>query len=359
MRIFIDIGHPAHVHYFRNFIELMKAKGHEFFVSARNRSMIHYLLDHYQIQYFDRGKGRNGIIGKLFYMLIADIRLFKMALRFKPDIYLSFASPYLAQVSWLLHKPHIVIDDTEHARFNHMLYKPFSKVFLNPVSFRKDFGIRQIFFNSFVELFYLFPKYFTPNPDVLKILGLTPDSKFALLRFVSWEANHDIGHSGLDLVNKKRLITLLLEKEYKVFISSETDKNDLFFKPYLLKMAPELIHDLMAYSTLLVTEGATMASECAMMGTPAIYVNSLDAGSLRDLEDKYHLIFGFRSSEGVIEKVNELLSLINLRKIFQERRQKILDEKIDLTAFLVWFVENLPESIQVLNENSNYQNRFR
>ncbi|MGA2408340.1 MAG: hypothetical protein ABSF81_16535 [Bacteroidales bacterium] len=37
----------------------------------------------------------------------------------------------------------------------------------------------------------------------------------------------------------------------------------------------------------------TMASECAMLGTPAIYVNSLDAGTLREQDDKYQLIHGF------------------------------------------------------------------
>ena len=39
LKIFVDIGHPAHVHYFRNFIKLMQDKGHEFFVSARDKEV--------------------------------------------------------------------------------------------------------------------------------------------------------------------------------------------------------------------------------------------------------------------------------------------------------------------------------
>ena len=50
-----------------------------------------------------------------------------------------------------------------------------------------------------------------------------------------------------------------------------------------------------------------MASECAVLGTPAIYVNSLTAGSLEEQEKRYGLIFGFRNSNGVIEKGIELL----------------------------------------------------
>jgi len=44
---------------------------------------------------------------------------------------------------------------------------------------------------------------------------------------------------------------------------------------------------------------------------------------------------------------------------FQLRRQKMLLEKIDVTAFLVWFVENYPESAKIMKENPEYQWRFR
>ena len=39
MRIFIDIGHPAHVHYFKNFIWKMEEKGHTIFISARDKEV--------------------------------------------------------------------------------------------------------------------------------------------------------------------------------------------------------------------------------------------------------------------------------------------------------------------------------
>jgi predicted glycosyltransferase len=359
MRIFIDIGHPAHVHYFKIFIKLMEDQGHSFIVSARERSIIFNLLNKYKISYFSRGKGRDSLIGKLFYMFAADFKLFSKALKFKPNIFISFASPYTAQTSWLLGTPHIVLDDTEHARFGHFFYKPFSKVFLNPSCFQKDFGKRQIRFNSYSELFYLHPNYIVNYPDILTLLGISENEKFALLRFISWKASHDVGHSGLDLVTKKELVSKLLEAGYKVFISAEANKLDPFFDRYLIKSSPELIHQVMLQASLMVTEGATMASECAMLGTPAIYVNSLDAGTLREQEDKYQLIHGFRSSKGVLEKVAELINTPNLKEKCQLRRQKMLSEKIDPTAFLVWFVENYPESVKIMEENPEYQERFK
>ena len=339
-------------------MQIMKQEGSSFFVSSRNRSIIFELLEIYNIPFYDRGKGSDSIIGKLLYLLLADLKLLFKARKFKPDIFLSFASPYTAHVAWFLRKPHIVLDDTEHARFGHLFYKPFSTVFLNPTCFKKDFGPKQIRFKSFTELFYLHPNYLSSQPDISGKLKLLINQKFALLRFVSWKANHDIGHSGLDIETKKEIVNTLVEGGYKVFISSEGENKDGFFEKFMIKFSPDLIHQFMSNAELLVTEGATMASECAMLGTPAIYVNSLDAGTLRELEDKYQLIHGFRTSEGVLAKVTELINTPESKGVYQLRRNNMLSEKIDVTAFLVWFIKNYPLSVDIMKKDPDFQNKF-
>ena len=77
MRIFIDIGHPAHVHYFKNFIAAMEKDGHRFRVSARDKEVIHFLLKKYNIAYFNRGKGANSIVGKFAYLFYANVKLLR------------------------------------------------------------------------------------------------------------------------------------------------------------------------------------------------------------------------------------------------------------------------------------------
>lgn len=358
MKILIDIGHPAHVHYFRNFIKIMEAKGHTFFVSARNRSIIHYLLKKYNITFWSRGKGRNNILGKMFYMLEADIKLFQKSVQFKPDIFISFASPYAAQVAWITRKPHIVLDDTEHTRFAPFFYKPFSKIILNPSCYQKQMGIKQFRFNSFTELFYLHKNYYSPDPEVLKLLGLFNNEKYVLLRFGSWKALHDISHHGLDLNTKNKLVNLLEKRGFRVFISDEAENTEPNFIKYLIKIPPEYIHDVLFYAELFVSEGGTMASEAAILGTPVVYVNSLPLMGYLQEEQKQGLLFPFSSSDGIIEKVEELLSYSNLKEICQTRKQNLLAGKIDPTAFLVWFVEKYPESSRIMEEDPDYQLRF-
>ena len=65
MKILIDIGHPAHVHYFRNFIKIMEDRGHEFLIIAKNRSVTFNLLDSYNIKFIKRRNYPKSLIGKL------------------------------------------------------------------------------------------------------------------------------------------------------------------------------------------------------------------------------------------------------------------------------------------------------
>ncbi len=90
MKIFIDIGHPAHVHYFRNFVRIMQEKGHQFLITARDKDVSHSLLKNYGIPFVNRGKGENNLISKMVYMIKADGFLFRLARQFKPDFFMSF-----------------------------------------------------------------------------------------------------------------------------------------------------------------------------------------------------------------------------------------------------------------------------
>ena len=355
MKIFIDIGHPGHVHYFRNFISEMKKSGHEFFITARDKDCVFELLEFYQIPYKSRGKGAKTLPGKLFYIFKAAFTLFRAALKFKPDIFLSFASPYAAHAAFLSRKPHIAFDDTEHAKFEHLMYVPFTQTILTPQPFLKDMGEKQIRFAGFMELCALHPKRFSPDTKILETLNIKPTEEYVLLRFVSWEASHDVGHSGISLELKMQLVSEL-KKKFRVFISSES-KLPPEFEPYRIKIQPQQMHDVLAHATLFIGEGATMASECAMLGTPAIYVNSLDAGTLQE-QTNYGLIYSFRNSTGVFEKVKELLATPNIKALWKQKQTKMLSEKMDVTAFMIWLVENYPASVNELKTNPELQKHF-
>lgn len=356
MKILIDIGHPAHVHYFRNFYSIMKSKGHEFLIIARDKEVSHQLLSEYNLPFVSRGKGKKSALGKLFYIFSADRIIIKHARKFKPDFFIGFASSYAAHAAKYLGKPSITFDDTEHAKLELLLYRPFTTFVLTPFCFKNSLGKKQIRFNSFMELSYLHPNYYIPKSDVFNLLGIEPTQKYVLLRFVSWNASHDMGQVGLDIETKRSIIKKL-KVEYKVFISAEGNLPEEF-EQYRIKIPVHRMHDVLAFAHLFVGEGATMASECAMLGIPAIYVNSLDAGTLQE-QEKRGLITGFRNSQGVIDKIEEWLSNENLHSEMKARRDNMLEEMIDPTKMLVWFIENYPESAKIMKDDPEYQMRFK
>lgn len=317
MKLFIDIGHPAHVHYFRRFINHLRRNGHEVMVSARDKDVTLKLLDEYRIPYFNRGKGRDSLIGKILYMLKADFLIFRKTRKFAPDAYLSFASPYAAQVAWLRRKPHIAFDDTEHAKIARKFYLPFSKYVYTPKCFELNLGPKHKRFDSFMELAYL-------HPDVIEQErfddSIIPSEPYVFIRFVAWTANHDVGQSGLSNEAKRQIVDLL-SKKFKLLISAEGDFPEEYSQ-YKVNFSPSEIHNVLKNAALFVGEGATMAVESAFLGTPSIYVNSLNAGTLKEME-KMGLMKSFRNSAGVIEAIQEVLSEGDSKKKRTERIERI------------------------------------
>ena len=358
MKILIDIGHPGHVHYFKNAIKYWEAKGHTVFITARDKGVIKALLQSYGLPFVNRGRGKDSKLGKLLYMLKADVQLFSVALKFKVDIFLSFSSPYAAQVAFLLGKPHIALNDTEHTDKTHSRFTyPFSSFILTPQSYQNKISNKQIRFDNIVEGLYLHKNYFTPNSSVLTLLNLDSYSEFVLLRFVSWNAHHDYGQSGINLETKRALVKLL-SKKYKLLISSEGVLDDEF-KPYQISIPPEKMHDVLSYASLFIGESGTMASESAFLGTPAVYINSLPLMCYLKLEQEAGILKHFPSSLGVVDYVKQIIQDDELKEKAAKKTAIMKKEFIDPTAFLTWFIENYPESTRIMKKNPDYQYNFK
>jgi len=357
MKILIDIGHPAHVHYFRNFIKIMEKKEHKFLITAREKEFTHYLLEKSGIDYVSRGKGSKSTIGKIFYLLKGDYSLFKFGLKFKPDLFLSFGSAYAAHASKILGVPHIAFDDTEHAKFEHLMYVPFTKCILTPDSFKKNFGEKHLRFAGSMDMAYLHPKYYRSNIQYLEELQLKSKTYF-LLRFVNWRASHDLRQSGFSAEGKKKLIKFLSQRG-ELIISSEGNLPDEFRK-YLYKGDPFQMHTILQHATMFISESGSMATEAAVLGTPSIMVNSsAKYFGIFEYIGKFGNLFYFEDEHEAIIKIEQLLSTNNLREASNRNAREYIGHTINLTDFMVWFIENYPKSFDVMKNNPDYQFNFK
>jgi predicted glycosyltransferase len=361
MNIIFDINHPAHVHLFRNVYKMLVEKGHGAFVVVKEIPSAMKLLDLYGIPYVSIGKKDDALGKKGLDQLAFDKRLLKLVRKHQIDLGVG-SSINIPHVSKLSRIKSIILDDDDDeveplfVKFGH----PFADVILSPIDTPRR-SKKKIYVNAYHELAYLHPNRFEPDPSVLKDAGVEEGETYFILRFNAFKAHHDVGVVGLTIENKQRLVDYLCSKG-KVFITTERDIDDEF-KPYQLKVSPEKAHSLIYYATMLVGDSQTMTSEAAVLGTPAIRCNTF-VGRIHYLEEeehKYGLTYGFRPdhSEEMFQKIEDLLSMPDLKEEWQRRRQKMLSEKIDYTSFLTWFIENYPDSQKIMKDNPNYQFRFK
>lgn len=353
MRILVDIGHPAHVHFFKNFIWEMEKRGHAFIVTARDKDVALRLLKAYGIEHTVVGRASKGKFGLITEWVERDRKIYAIARRFRPDILTGIHNPCVAHVSRVTGAKSIVFTDTEHAKIANLVTFPFADVICTPSCFKKDLGKKQVRYNGYHELAYLHPNYFKPDPSVLDELGIKETDKYVIVRFVSWDASHDINLCGL--TNKKELVEKL-EKYAEVFITSESEiSGDL--RKYKMMLSPEKLHSALHYANLHIGDGATTAVEAALLGTPTVHFEAfkskskkfIDAtrfGILDELANKYQMLHTFADQDKAVNKALELLQDKNAKKDWRRKRERLLSEKIDVTEFMVNLVENYPESLQ-------------
>lgn len=342
MKILIDIVHPADVHVIKNFIWVMEKKGHEVLVTARQKDVATNLLDAYNIKYTTISKAKKGLLNLGMELITRDLKLFNIARKFNPDILIGLMNPSVTHIARVLNRKSIMFTDTEHEKLINYASFPFVSCICTPECYTKDLGKKQVRYNSYHEVAYLHPNYFTPNPAVLEEMGISENDTFTIMRFVSWGASHDVGQSGLTIEDKRNAVKAF-EKYGRVLITSESPLPPEFEK-YRITVPPEKIHDLLYYATLLYGESSTMASECAVLGTHAIFVNTLRLGYTDEEEEKYGLVYNFNDEMTMgkesLKKALELLNISDLRQKGKKKGELLLRDKIDVTAFMVSFVEN-------------------
>lgn len=334
---------------------MLQKKGHELHYVYRDREHIEELCRAFGFSGTNRGKGGRGISGKFLYLLKTDYQLFKLAMKIKPDLLLSFASPYLANLALLTKIPMVVFDDTEQNRLVQRIYSSCSDAIVVPSCFGKTLSRRQLSFDGYYELAYLSPRYFQPDPAILKELGLTIGEKFVLLRFVSWHAVHDISHHGLSVEEKQELVATFSGLA-RVFISAEGELPE-GLESLRLKILPELIHQVMAHSALVFSEGATMAAEAAVLGVPSVYCSDLRPGYISDLEKRHGLLTAFPRNGfkvALVKGMDILQDRGENRQNLALKKDSMLAQSIDVTAFMAWFIDRFPESVDVMLADPKY-----
>ena len=339
MRILIDILHPAHVHFFRNFHDEMVGRGHQLCVTARAKDRSLDLLEQFGLPYHRLSDQREGGVGMTVEMAQRTGRLVRLMRSFRPDVMTGIMGPSIAIAGALRRVPAVVFYDTEFATQTNRVVYPLAHSVCTPDCYQGKVPGTHLRYAGYHELAYLHPNRFRADPAKLGAFGVSADEPYALVRFVSWQAVHDRRERGLAAAQKRHLVELL-QGYGRVLVSSEAP-----LPPDLAALEVNGpvhdIHHLMAHAQLVVGESATMSSEAAVLGVPAVFIATTGRGYTDDEEKRYGLVRHFTEEEydralGTIEE----LFANSPRDFGRAARERLLDEKIDVTQWMIDYFES-------------------
>lgn len=351
MKILFHLGHPAHFHLFRHTWKALRARGHSVVLAARRKDILETLLNEAEESFANllpRGRG-DSRLAALMGMLRSDGAMVRLCRREKPDI-LAGTSVSIAHAGALLGIPRINVneDDAVAVPLYAKAAYPFSSVILAPEPCDCwRWNPKKIGYPGYHELAYLHPKRFTPDPKRLRP-EIDPQKPFFLLRFSALAAHHDAGKTGITRDQAKKLIEML-SPHGQVLISAERELEPEF-EPFRFPLHPREMHHALAFATMYIGDSQTMTAEAAVLGTPALRFNDFvgKLSYLEELEHNYGLTRGVPTSdaEQLLATVSAWVSHEGLKKEWALKREKMLGDKIDVTAFFVWLIENYPESVE-------------
>ena len=359
MRVALFFGHPAHFHMLKYVAEGLKVHGHEVFFVIKKKDILETLCQNAGFKYFKIREGRTGSkIGLIRSVLGMEYHMWQFLRRNKIDILigstLSFTASKINRISVIA----MGEDDADVVPNFAKLVYPFASCVLTPDSCNNGrWDIKSTKYPGFQKLAYLHPKRFSPDRKIVEQYQIDPDRPYFIFRFASLKAHHDVGVQGITTEVAQHLIDILAPHG-RILITSERELEPQF-EQYRMHINPLDIHHLMAFATLYIGDSQSMAVEAALLGIPSLrfndFVGKKKIGVMEELEHVYGLTYGISSREPykLYAKIEELLAMPNLREEWQQRRQRMLADKIDVTAFFTWFIENYPTSVEQAKKANN------
>jgi hypothetical protein len=334
MRVLVDIGHPAHVHFFRPVLDRLQAQGHETRVTARDKDVALALLRAFGIEHTVLSRAAATRAGLYLEYPRRLVRLVRLARGWRPDVMVAIGGAFVAPAARLARVPSLVLTDTEHVALDRWLTYPLASRIATPYTFRTRIGSTQVSYRGFQELAYLSPGRFRGDPAVRRELGVGDAEPFVILRIVSWAAGHDVGHSGFRGADLEAALAHLSPLA-RLLVSAEGRVPPLLHER-LLRLEPQRMHAALAEAALYLGEGATMATEAGLLGTPSLYVSSLagSMGNFQRLADA-GLVESFREGGPAVQRAEALLASPGSRGDWRERARRFADDHEDVVAFVL------------------------
>lgn len=365
MNVLFYLVHPAKLQFHKVQINELIKKGHYVDIVINTKDILEELIIEEGWAYtniFPRSRKIKGVhvyIGAAISLALSVYRLWKYVRNKKYDLFIGDALVYLGRLKGIpsLYPTDDVLAAVPEQR---TWFIPANYIIAPQITDIGTYITKKIAYKGFKALAHLHPNHFQPDETRLSkdLQGSVP---YFLIRCTGFIATHDLNKSGISDEILYKLIEIL-EPHGKILITSERElPSDL--EKYKLQIKKMDITHYLNYARIFIGDSTTMSTEAAVLGTPSVEFDEYfyEIEQMIELEKKYHLINCFRTddSDGFLEKVQELVNTENLKEIYKKRREKLLNDTIDVSGFLIWLFENYPKSTKMYFENPDIQDRFK
>jgi uncharacterized protein len=333
MNILIDCYHPANYLLLRRTAAELTELGHKIVFAGRKKDVLIDLLTDDHVNFFLPESKSSSKIRELVKRSKA---LNKFIVQQKIDLSIG-ATPSAALSALGTRAKSIVFNDDDPKVIPQFVLSayPAANLVLTP-DVVPSFPARNLKkYPSYHTLAYLHPEIYSPTNEIFRYLGLEEGEDFSLIRCVKLSAFHDKHAIGISR-EQLRLLIKLLERNGRVYLSME--ESDSEFEKYFLPTPKKLIHSVLYYAKVFISDSQSMTSEAAVLGTPSIRINSFfgKISYLKDIEAR-NLSYGFhpKNFDNAIAQIESLLNPTFDDLVFSQNHQRLLSEKINPVNFFL------------------------
>lgn len=340
MKYIFELNHPKHYYQFKYVMHLLQKDGHNILVLARDKDVLLKVLQEEGVPYEIFGLHKKKMIEKILGSFSLLRCYSKIVKKYRPDVVVSKASLFGVLMAKKYKAKSVIFPDSEVVALTNKYVVPRCTKVVTPENFTLDYGNRHIRVKGVFEDCYLSPSVFHPDEKVISENSLK--KPYVVFRFVGWYANHDVNNSGFTLEEKIKLVRIV-EPHMTVYISSEKELPEEL-KEYKLPTPASAIHSVLAFADLYLGDSQTMATEAALLGTPAIRSNSFvgenDMSNFKMLENKYGLLRNIASFDEVLKTVQEF-SETSRKSEWMQKKEAYYASVGDINKEIVTILENM------------------
>lgn len=357
--------HPAKYHLFRVVVNQLKKDGHEVDIIITGRDILEELVQKEGWDYtkiFSNGRKIKGVhiyISAGIYLVLTILKLLWITKGKKYDLFVS--DDLITFVGRFRGIPSIFVtdDDLSAVPESSILMSSANYIFAPSICDLGRYNKKKLGYWGYKSLAHLHPNHFVP--DRTKLDSHTAQlNRYFFIRTVSATSTHDLGKKGITDEVLRKLVNHL-NKYGKVILNSERQlPPDL--QEHVLDFDKNNVAHYLSFATIFVSDSTTMCAEAAVLGTPSIEFDDWysDFKQYEELNGKYGLLQGFGTSQTqeMLNHIDILLSMEDLKAQFFEKRKAMLNEKIDVSAFLYWLVSDFPKHPEQYLSDNNCQRKF-